>query len=120
VGLVQRELEAAGFTTVTLSPIPDFTASVSAPRVVGIEYPLGRSLGQPGDVAGQMAVLRDTLHAVETMDTPGSVQNLPYRWPETPKAMRAQKSTVEPPPIAGHLMRNPWQIRRFLQRNPPD
>jgi hypothetical protein len=117
---VQREIEAAGFTTATLSPIPDLTTAVSAPRVVAIEYPLGRNLGQPGDTSGQIAVLRATLKAIEVMDTPGSMYDLPFRWPKSPKEMREQKSTIDLPPIVGYLMRHPWQIRRFLSRNPPD
>jgi D-proline reductase (dithiol) PrdB len=118
VGLVQREIEAAGFTTVILSTIPDLTAAVSVPRLVGIEYPNGRSLGQPGDSVGQTAVLRATLRAVEAMDTPGSVQYLPYRWPESPKEVR--KQSMEAPPIAGYLIRHPWHLRNLLSRNVPD
>jgi hypothetical protein len=41
--------------------IPEFTASVGAPRVAGIELPFGRPLGLPGDRAGQRGVLHATL-----------------------------------------------------------
>ena len=43
--------------TITLSNIPDLTAAVSTPRVAAIEYPFGRTVGQPGGSAGQLAVL---------------------------------------------------------------
>ena len=118
MGLVQREIEAAGFTTIILSTIPDLTASVSVPRLVGIEYPNGRSLGRPGDVAGQTEVLRATLRGLETMDRPGSVLYLPYRWPESPKEVR--KQSREAPPIADYLMRHPWHLPNLLSRNVPD
>jgi hypothetical protein len=36
--------------------IPEFTASVGAPRVAGIDYPFGRPMGLPGDQAGQRAL----------------------------------------------------------------
>jgi D-proline reductase (dithiol) PrdB len=117
VGLVQREIEAAGFTTITLSPVPDLTASVSAPRVAAIEYPLGRSLGQPDDAAGQMAVLRATLAALETIRTPGGVVHLPFEWPEPPKLVR--NHPPEDPPIARCLARNPWFLPKLLSRNVP-
>ena len=73
VGLVQREIEAAGFSTVSLSMIPELTASAGAPRIAAIEHPFGMTLGRPGDVAGQLAVLRATLQAMAEMTEPGSV-----------------------------------------------
>jgi len=104
-------------TTITLSNIPDLTASVSAPRIAAIEYPLGRTLGQPGDSEGQKAVLRATLQALKEMDTPGSIRHLPFEWPEPPKQARTHPS--EPPPIAKHLQRHPWQLPNLLSRNVP-
>ena len=117
MGLVQREIEAAGFSTITLSPVPDLTASVSVPRIAAIEYPLGRTLGQPGDSAGQMAVLRATLNTLETIDRPGTVSHLPFEWPEPPKQVR--NHPPEDPPIARHLVRNPWSLPRLLHREVP-
>jgi hypothetical protein len=92
---VQRELEAAGFTTITLTPVPDLTASVSVPRVAAIEYPLGRTLGQPCDAAGQKAVLEATLRALETIQTLGN------RPPAAlgPKRLKKQNHVHVDPPI---------------------
>jgi D-proline reductase (dithiol) PrdB len=104
-------------TTITLSPVPDLTASVSAPRVAAIEYPLGRTLGQPGDAAGQMAVLRATLAALAEIQTPGEVVHLPFEWPELPKQVR--NHPPQEPPIARYLARNPWFLPRLLSRNVP-
>lgn len=114
VGLVQRELEAAGFSTIALTPIPDLTASVSVPRIAAIEYPLGRSLGQPCDEAGQMAVLEATLQALETIQTPCEIVHLPFEWPEAPKDVRNLKPVD--PPIGRYLARNPWFLPRLLNR----
>jgi hypothetical protein len=110
-------IEAAGISTITLTPIPDLTCSVSVPRIAAIEYPLGRTLGQPGDRAGQTAVLRATLHALETLDRPGSVECLPFVWPESPKETRT--APPQEPPIAGYLKRHPWDLPRLLWRNVP-
>jgi D-proline reductase (dithiol) PrdB len=117
VGLVQREIEAAGITTITLSGIADLTASVSAPRVAAIGYPLGRPFGQPGDQEGQGAVLRATLRALEEMDAPGSIRHLPFEWPEPPREARSHPP--EPPPIAKYLRRHPWHLPRLLRRDIP-
>jgi glycine reductase complex component B subunit gamma len=114
---VQRELEAAGFSTITLTPVADLTASVSVPRIAAIEYPLGRTLGQPCDAAGQMAVLEATLQALENIHTPGEIVNLPFEWPQTPKETRTDPP--QPPPIARYLVRNPWFLPRLLSRNVP-
>jgi hypothetical protein len=117
VGLAQREIEAAGFSTIILSSIPDLTASVSVPRLAAIEYPLGYTLGRPNDVQDQTAVLRAVLQALEAMETPGEVVHLPFEWsgPEKPKPPEGH----EPPPIVGHVQRHPLQLRRLLTRDVP-
>jgi D-proline reductase (dithiol) PrdB len=94
--------------------VPDLTASVSVPRIAAIEYPLGRTLGQPGDAAGQMAVLEATLQALESIQTPGDIIHLPFDWPEDPR--QVQNHPPEPPPIAKYLARNPWFLPKLLAR----
>jgi len=114
VGLAQRLIESAGFTTVTLSSIPELTASVSVPRLTGIEHPFGQTVGNPGDKRGQQAVLRSVLKAVEEIERPGGIRHLPFEWEEQ---VRSHKSN--PPPIAGYMKRHPWHMPRLLSRNPP-
>jgi hypothetical protein len=117
VGLVQREIEAAGMSTIVLSSIPDLTAAVGAPRVAAIEYPLGLLLGQPGDKEGQRAVLWAALEALEAMTLPGSVHNLPFEWPESTQTI--DPHPPEQPPITAHILRHPWLLRRLLSREVP-
>jgi hypothetical protein len=117
VGLVQRKIEAAGFTTITLSNIPDLTAAVGAPRIAAIEYPIGLPLGRPGDEAGQTAVLRATLQALAEMEEPGRVRHLPFQWPEDMETPRRHRQ--QPPPIVSHLQRRPWLLPKFLSRDVP-
>ena len=78
-------LEAQGIATVALSMIPEFTASVGAPRVAGLDYPFGRPLGLPGDRAGQRAVLQATLEVLAAAHGPGTVIQLPFQWPQDPR-----------------------------------
>ena len=92
--------------------------AVSAPRVAAIEYPLGRTLGRPGDSAGQSAVLRATLAALQSIQTPGGVVHLPFECTEDPKAARPEP--VEAPPIVKHIVRHPWLLPRLLQRDIPE
>lgn len=117
MGLVQRAIEAAGFSTISLSMIPELTASAGAPRIAAIEHPFGTPLGRPGDAASQLAVLRATLQAMETMAEPGAVVHLPFEWRSTEKLSLAPPVM---PPIARYLMRHPWALQRFLNRTPPE
>ena len=117
VGLVQREIEAAGFSTVSLSIIPELTASAGAPRIAGIEHPFGVTMGRPGDAAGQLAVLRAALRALEAMAEPGGVVHLPFGWTSTEKL---EFGPPVAPPITQYLMRHPWALPRFMNRTPPE
>lgn len=117
MGLVQRAIEAAGFSTISLSMIPELTASAGAPRVAAIEHPFGVTMGRPGDAEGQLAVLRAALRALEGIAEPGGVVHLPFEWTPT------EKLSFDPPvapPIARYLMRHPWALPRFLNRTPPE
>ena len=120
MGLVQREIEASGISTISLSPIADFTASVSPPRVAAIEYPLGQNFGRPGDSQGQMAVLRATLEALVEIDQPGRVHHLPFEWPE--KGSKGARAThpPEPPPITKYLMSHPWLYPKLIAGDIPE
>ncbi len=82
MGLVAREIEAGGISTLTLSMTPEFTREVGIPRVAAIEYPYGRPVGEAGDADGQREVVRSALSAMAVMDMPGQVVHLPYSWHE--------------------------------------
>jgi hypothetical protein len=110
-------MEAAGMATVTLTPIPDLTAAVGVPRIAAIEYPSGRNLGRPGDAEGQTHVLRQALRVIETAERPGTIVDLPFRWPES--AAQARGKGHDSPPIAKLLARKPWLLPRLLDRDPP-
>jgi len=115
---VQREIEKAGISTVSLSGIPDLTASVGVPRLAGVEYPLGYLLGRPCDQRGQLAVLRAILRALIEIEKPGTVIHLPFEWPESAKRLNANPSV--PPPISKYLLRHPWHIPNLLSRDVPE
>jgi hypothetical protein len=114
---VQRKIEAAGISTITLSSIPALTAAVSVPRLAAIEHPLGYLLGQPGDREGQRAVLRATLRAVAEMAGPGSVTHLPFEWPASARRLNAHPPKT--PPISRYLLRHPWHIPNLFSRDVP-
>jgi hypothetical protein len=117
VGLVQREIEAAGFSTISLSMMPELTMSAGVPRIAAIEQPFGLTLGLPQDVPRQLAVLSATLRALEEISQPGTVVHLPFEW-ESREKLNIYPS--EAPPIAQFLRRHPWYFPKFLNRTPPE
>jgi D-proline reductase (dithiol) PrdB len=80
VGLIARQVEAAGIATVCLSSALSITEAVRPPRAVFVDFPLGHTAGRPHDPALQRAIVRDALRAFETLREPGGVVRLPYAW----------------------------------------
>jgi hypothetical protein len=91
--------------------------AVGASRVVGIEHPFGMQLGQPGDRETQLAVLRATLQALETMQTPGEVVHLPFEWTLSDEETNADPPV--PPPITQYLKAHPMQVIKLIRREIP-
>jgi hypothetical protein len=110
-------VEQAGISTISLSPIPDFTRSVRAPRVVGVPFPPGLTMGPPGDAETQRAVLRGALRGLRELTEPGQVGHLSVAWPDSARKLR--KVPKEPPPIATYLKRRPWLFPKMLLKMGP-
>ena len=117
MGLASRDIEAAGITSVALSMVPDFTASVSPPRVAGIAHPFSQPLGRPGDAEGQRAVLRAALEVAAQAPSPRTVVRLPFEWPA---GVRPRQSPRTPPPIVPLIKSKPWLLLKLLSGNIPD
>lgn len=94
--MAARFLEEAGFSTVVLTPSPDFHRAVGIPRSAAIEYPYGRPVGQVRDREGQRKVLVKTLEVLEKAKKPGEVWHLPFTWPEEPKKTDWQPPEMSP------------------------
>jgi hypothetical protein len=80
VGLIQREIERAGIATIGISIVREYTEKVRPPRTVYLRWPFGHPLGEPGNTAQQRAVLLEAFKALTTIDTPGAIVDLPFRW----------------------------------------
>jgi hypothetical protein len=87
---VQREIEAWGVPTISLSNNPGVTGRVMPPRWAHARFPRGSMLGEPGNHDKQLAVLRDTLAALASITTPGGHIELPYRWETSPVMWRGK------------------------------
>ena len=89
MGLIQREIERRGIPTVGISIVRRYTEKVKPPRTVHVKWPFGHPLGEPGNVNQQTAVLMRALEAAVSMDTPGTILDLPLKW---------RRETYGPPP----------------------
>jgi hypothetical protein len=87
---VQREIEAWGIPTISLSTHPPVTRRLTVPRWVHVRFPRGATIGEPGRPERQRQVLLDTLRALESIESPGGSVELPYRWEAPPIAWRGQ------------------------------
>ncbi len=96
MGLAARYIEEAGFSTVVLTPTPEFHKLMGVPRTAAIEYPYGRPVGQVGDKDGQRAVLLAILSVLEKANRPGETVHLPFTWSEQPKDAKWQPPEMSP------------------------
>lgn len=81
---MQREIEAWGIPTISLSNNPSQSRRIRPPRWVHVRFPRGSMLGEPGNREKQMGVLRAAFEALEAISEPGGHIELPYRWEAAP------------------------------------
>lgn len=79
-----RHLEAEGIPTVILACARDITASAFPPWAVFSNVPLGNPAGLPFDPENQRAVIGAALELLERATAPGTIVDLPQRWPGDP------------------------------------
>jgi D-proline reductase (dithiol) PrdB len=80
VGLLAREIEASGVTTVSLALVRELAVEVKAPRMLYLHWPFGHALGEPGNRDQQRTVLHDAFSMARTAPRPGLIVDLPYLW----------------------------------------
>jgi len=70
VGLIQRAIEYAGITTVSLSLLREITEKIRPPRALFVPFPLGYPLGEPDDPPLQLRVMRAAFALLMRNDAP--------------------------------------------------
>lgn len=58
VGLIQRAIEYAGITTVSISLLREITEKIRPPRALFVPYALGYPLGEPDNPVLQTRIMR--------------------------------------------------------------
>ena len=80
MGLLAREIETSGVTTVALANVRELAAVVKAPRMLYLHWPFGHALGEPGNVNQQLTILHDLFSLARVAPLPGLIVDLPYHW----------------------------------------
>jgi hypothetical protein len=111
VPVLARVIEAAGISTVMVTAMPDLAERAGVPRIVGLEFPFGHTLGHAGDREEQMKVIRGALRVLRDAREPNVVEHLPYEWPDAER-WKQQWHPKEPAPIIALLIE---QRRRARQ-----
>jgi D-proline reductase (dithiol) PrdB len=78
--IVQRAIETAGIPSIIIAALPPIVRHGGAPRAVAPLVPMGANAGEPHNIAMQTAILKDTLRALASIDTPGTIVPLPYEY----------------------------------------
>lgn len=100
--MLARAIEAAGISTVLLTMMPFLAEASGTPRIVGIEFPFGHTVGHAHDREEQLAVIRGALRALSKARQPNKVIDLPFEWPDFDQWKRAWHPP-EPAPIIAFL-----------------
>ncbi len=80
MGLIQRVLDEAGLTTISLTLVREITEMVKPSRTLYIQHPFGHTFGDLFDRELQRRILLDCFKAAEEVTEPGAILTLPYRW----------------------------------------
>ncbi|HAM53174.1 MAG TPA: hypothetical protein DCP92_21665 [Nitrospiraceae bacterium] len=58
----------------------EYTEKVRPPRTIFLRWPFGHPLGEPFNFSQQRAVLAESFKALYTIDKPGEIIDIPFKW----------------------------------------
>jgi len=101
--VLARTLEAAGLSTILVTMMPVWAERIGTPRTLAVEFPFTHTLGQPGNAAQQLRVLRQALNVLETAENPGIVVHSLEVWPEPQNEAIQKWQPPAPSPIVAMM-----------------
>jgi hypothetical protein len=113
VPVLARTLEAAGLSTIMVTPMPCWAEKIGVPRTLAVAFPFGQTLGQPGNPAQQMEVILLALKTLAELDAPGGVVHASAVWPQPVKGAIKDWQPAEPSPIVQEMAP---QIRSLMRQ----
>ena len=70
VGLIQRQIEYADITTISISLLREITKKIRPPRALFVPFPLGYPLGEPNNSELQTRIMRAAFALLSRNDCP--------------------------------------------------
>jgi hypothetical protein len=80
VGLIARQVEAAGIPTLCMGSALDILKAGNPPRAAFLDYPLGHTTGKPHQPDLQREIMMQALEGFTSLTVPGQIKMLPFRW----------------------------------------
>ncbi len=80
VGLVQRQIESQGISTVGISIVREISEKVKPPRTYFLRYPFGHAMGELFNIKQQETIFKDCLDVLDSARKPGVIVDSPYNW----------------------------------------
>jgi D-proline reductase (dithiol) PrdB len=115
--VLARLFEAAGLSTILVTNMPIWSERIGVPRTLAVEFPFAHQLGQPGNEAQQMRVIRQALALLEEAKTPGLISHFQEPWPASFEEAMHDSHADPPPPIGAEMGRHIGKFLRGLRRN---
>jgi D-proline reductase (dithiol) PrdB len=90
-GLMAREIEEAGISTIVVGSLKSVLKNVRPPRTVLVRFPFGQVFGAPFDAASQKEILTECLIHIKSIKEPGEIAEFAFRWQDSVKRAMASK-----------------------------
>ncbi len=110
-GLLAREIEEAGITTIVVGSLKSVLKNVKPPRTVLVRFPFGQVFGAPFDPASQKDILMECLIHIKSIKEPGEIAEFAFRWQDSVKRAMANK------PDLISLMQSPGRDTDTFEKN---
>ena len=78
--IVQRAIVEIGIPTIIIAALPPVVRQNGTPRATAPIVPMGANAGEPHNIEMQTGIVKDTLQALEDIETPGKIVPLPYEY----------------------------------------
>lgn len=111
--MLARTLEAAGLSTILITPMPIWSEKLGVPRTLAVEFPFVQILGQPNQVDQQRRVLLQSLQVLENASEAGSIMHSAESWPQPTSQAIKEWQPPQASPIV-HAMAP--KIRELLRK----
>lgn len=102
--------------TVMVTNMPFWSEKIGVPRTLAVEFAFGHALGQPGDEAVQMRIIRHALGVLEDGQAPGTIVHSQEQWPASFEEACRVSHPEALPPIGAEMGRHIGSFLRGIRR----